>query len=52
MEDLEILVSLGTGSGQEAVYYTCDFSHEYVTIVSYPMFNLSALYLYVLPGPA
>ncbi|KAF3283883.1 hypothetical protein TWF970_001053 [Orbilia oligospora] len=34
MEDLEIRVSLGTGGGQEAVYYTCDFSHEYVTIVS------------------
>ncbi|RPB26874.1 arginine biosynthesis ArgJ [Terfezia boudieri ATCC MYA-4762] len=32
MEDLEISVSLGTGGGQEAVYYTCDFSHEYVTI--------------------
>lgn len=32
MEDLEIRVSLGTGGGQEAVYYTCDFSHEYVTI--------------------
>ncbi|KAF8476173.1 arginine biosynthesis protein ArgJ [Kalaharituber pfeilii] len=32
MEDLEISVSLGTGGGQEAVYYTCDFSHEYITI--------------------
>ncbi|KAK6349601.1 hypothetical protein TWF696_005885 [Orbilia brochopaga] len=32
MEDLEILVSLGTGAGQEAKYYTCDLSHEYVTI--------------------
>ncbi|KAF3923916.1 hypothetical protein AA313_de0201078 [Arthrobotrys entomopaga] len=32
MEDLEIRVSLGTGAGQEAVYYFCDFSHEYVTI--------------------
>ncbi|KAI5818717.1 arginine biosynthesis protein ArgJ [Pyronema omphalodes] len=32
MEDLEIRVSLGTGGGQEAQYYTCDFSHEYVTI--------------------
>ena len=30
MEDLEISVSLGTGGGQEAVYYTCDFSHEWV----------------------
>ncbi|KAL0637166.1 glutamate N-acetyltransferase [Maublancomyces gigas] len=32
MEDLEIMVSLGTGKGGEAAYYTCDFSHEYVTI--------------------
>lgn len=32
MEDLEIRVSLGSGGGQEAAYYTCDFSHEYVTI--------------------
>jgi len=32
MEDLEIQVSLGTGGGKEAAYYTCDFSHEYVTI--------------------
>lgn len=30
-EDLEILVRLGDGS-EEAVYWTCDFSHEYVTI--------------------
>jgi len=30
-EDLEIVVRLGTGS-EEAVYWTCDFSHEYVTI--------------------
>ncbi|KAM3080994.1 Arginine biosynthesis bifunctional protein ArgJ, mitochondrial [Clarireedia jacksonii] len=30
-EDLEIVVSLGTGN-KEAVYWTCDFSHEYVTI--------------------
>lgn len=28
MEDLEIRVSLGTGKGKEAHYYTCDFSHE------------------------
>lgn len=28
MEDLEIMVSLGTGKGGEAAYYTCDFSHE------------------------
>ncbi|CDK28925.1 unnamed protein product [Kuraishia capsulata CBS 1993] len=31
-EDLEILVQLGTGGGQEAQFWTCDFSHEYVTI--------------------
>ncbi|KAH0548578.1 hypothetical protein GP486_007877 [Trichoglossum hirsutum] len=31
MEDLEIVVDLGVG-GEEAVYWTCDFSHEYVTI--------------------
>ena len=30
-EDLEILVDLGTGR-EEARYWTCDFSHEYVTI--------------------
>ncbi|KAI9784984.1 MAG: hypothetical protein M1839_001180 [Geoglossum umbratile] len=31
MEDLEIVVDLGVGT-EEAVYWTCDFSHEYVTI--------------------
>ncbi|KAK3172721.1 hypothetical protein OEA41_006045 [Lepraria neglecta] len=33
-EDLEILVDLGKGGGREheASYWTCDFSHEYVTI--------------------
>lgn len=31
-EDLEILVKLSEEPGQEAVYWTCDFSHEYVTI--------------------
>lgn len=31
-EDLEILVKLSEQSGEEAVYWTCDFSHEYVTI--------------------
>lgn len=30
-EDLEIVLSLGTGS-EDASYWTCDFSHEYVTI--------------------
>ncbi|KAI5259285.1 arginine biosynthesis bifunctional protein ArgJ beta chain [Aureobasidium subglaciale] len=34
MEDLEILVKLSTKEGElgEATVYTCDFSHEYVTI--------------------
>ncbi|KAK0662197.1 Arginine biosynthesis bifunctional protein ArgJ [Lasiodiplodia hormozganensis] len=31
-EDLEILVRLSETPGEEAVYWTCDFSHEYVTI--------------------
>lgn len=31
MEDLEILVKLGTGK-ESAVHWTCDFSHDYVTI--------------------
>ena len=31
-EDLEILVKLSQTDGEEAVYWTCDFSHEYVTI--------------------
>jgi len=31
-EDLEILVRLRDQDGEEAVYWTCDFSHEYVTI--------------------
>lgn len=31
-EDLEILVKLSNQPGEEAVYWTCDFSHEYVTI--------------------
>lgn len=30
-EDLEIVVDLGSGN-EEAVYWFCDFSHEYVTI--------------------
>ncbi|CCG81767.1 Arginine biosynthesis bifunctional protein ArgJ, mitochondrial [Taphrina deformans PYCC 5710] len=34
MEDLELEVSLGTGGGHSASYWTCDFSHEYVTINS------------------
>lgn len=31
-EDVIIRVSLGTGGGQKAKFWTCDFSHEYVTI--------------------
>lgn len=31
-EDLEILVQLGTGGGASCDYWTCDLSHEYVTI--------------------
>lgn len=31
MEDLEILVTLGTGNAS-TVHWTCDFSHDYVTI--------------------
>lgn len=32
MEDLEIRIQLGTGGGKSANFWTCDFSHEYVTI--------------------
>jgi glutamate N-acetyltransferase/amino-acid N-acetyltransferase len=31
LEDLEIVVRLGTGS-EQATYWTCDYSHEYITI--------------------
>ncbi|KAG9250897.1 Arginine biosynthesis bifunctional protein ArgJ beta chain [Emericellopsis atlantica] len=31
MEDLEIVVRLGTGT-EKTVHWTCDFSHDYVTI--------------------
>lgn len=31
-EDVTIRVSLGTGGGQSTEFWTCDFSHEYVTI--------------------
>lgn len=31
-EDLEIEILLGTGGGHDAQIWTCDFSHEYVTI--------------------
>lgn len=32
MEDLEISVELGTGGGADCSFWTCDLSHEYVTI--------------------
>ncbi len=34
-EDIEILVDLrddGNAGGEEAVYWTCDLTHEFVTI--------------------
>jgi glutamate N-acetyltransferase/amino-acid N-acetyltransferase len=31
-EDLEIAVDLGTGGGEGASFWTCDLSHEYITI--------------------
>lgn len=31
-EDLEIKIVLGTGGGHSAKFWTCDLSHEYVTI--------------------
>lgn len=31
-EDLEIVIDLGTGGGELTRFWTCDFSHEYVTI--------------------
>ena len=31
-EDLEICFDMGLEGGEEASYFTCDFSHEYVTI--------------------
>lgn len=31
-EDLEIKISLGTGGGHSCEFWTCDLSHEYVTI--------------------
>ncbi|OBA24083.1 hypothetical protein METBIDRAFT_117304 [Metschnikowia bicuspidata var. bicuspidata NRRL YB-4993] len=31
-EDLEIEICLGTGGGQLALFWTCDLSHEYVSI--------------------
>lgn len=32
MEDLEVEIDLGTGGGQGTSFWTCDLSHEYVTI--------------------
>lgn len=31
-EDLEVLIDLGDDSGGQATVWTCDFSHEYITI--------------------
>ncbi|CUM64141.1 uncharacterized protein PRCAT00001733001 [Priceomyces carsonii] len=31
-EDLVVEIDLGTGGGQEATFWTCDLSHEYITI--------------------
>lgn len=31
-EDLVVEIDLGTGGGQEALFWTCDLTHEYVTI--------------------
>lgn len=31
-EDIQIEIDLGTGGGQESKFWTCDLSHEYVTI--------------------
>lgn len=31
-EDLEVEIDLGTGGGHDALFWTCDLSHEYVTI--------------------
>ena len=31
-EDLEIVIDIGDSSGGQAAVWTCDFSHEYVTI--------------------
>ncbi|CAK7903110.1 arginine biosynthesis bifunctional protein ArgJ, mitochondrial [[Candida] anglica] len=31
-EDLNVEIDLGTGGGQGCEFWTCDFSHEYVTI--------------------
>lgn len=32
LEDINIEIDLGTGGGQEASFWTCDLSHDYVTI--------------------
>lgn len=31
-EDLQVEIDLGTGGGQECNFWTCDLSHEYITI--------------------
>ena len=40
LEDLEILVKLGTGA-QKATYWTCDYSHEYMWVD----FTLAAIHI-------
>ncbi len=32
LEDIEIKVTLGAGGKHSATVWTCDFSHEYITI--------------------
>lgn len=32
LEDLEIVIDLGTGGGELTQFWTCDLSHEYITI--------------------
>lgn len=41
-EDLEILIKLGGGK-EEATYWTCDFSHEYISVSSFLSANLMLL---------
>mmetsp|Transcript_3572 Transcript_3572/g.3973 ORF Transcript_3572/g.3973 Transcript_3572/m.3973 type:complete len:442 (+) Transcript_3572:62-1387(+) len=32
VEDIEVEIDLGTGGGQECKFWTCDLTHEYITI--------------------
>lgn len=45
MEDLEIEVSLGTGGGEQATYWTCDYSHEYITINVSPFLSFQNIHI-------